>query len=108
MHPSPPVWLSRFSAIITYRPTLDLQARWQPLHVVVNRYGQAKQLRISQAEEALGMSILHCLPCNPAPVHHSLNSGVPVVLCRSRAKISRSIRSLAGLVTSMNGQCRTS
>ncbi len=101
-----------YTSVRNARRTIDglkeLGIGLSSLYVVVNRYGQAKQLRISQAEEALGMSILHCLPCDPAPIHHSVNAGVPVVLCRSRAKISRSIRSLAGVVTSMNGRCRPS
>jgi pilus assembly protein CpaE len=65
------------------------------VRLVANGYRLAKQLRFRDAERALGMKIQYCLPSDPARVNHAINRGVPVVLHRPNAKISRSIMDLA-------------
>jgi pilus assembly protein CpaE len=69
--------------------------------LVVNRYGEAKQLRVAEAEEALGMKIFHYVPNNPSRINHAINSGVPVVLQGSWARVARSLGELAH---SVNGR----
>ena len=69
--------------------------------LVVNRYGEAKQLRIDEAEEVFGTKIFHYVPNDPSRVNQATNSGVPVVLHGCWAKISRSLGELAH---SVNGR----
>ncbi len=73
------------------------------VRLVANGYRQRKQLRIRQAEEALEMKILHYITHDPARVNSALNKGIPVVLQRPSAKVSRS---LVDLAASVNGQHR--
>lgn len=73
------------------------------VRLVVNGYRQRNQLRISQAEKALDMKILHSIPNDPARVNRAINKGIPVVLQRPSAKVSRSIMDL---VASVNGRHR--
>jgi pilus assembly protein CpaE len=71
------------------------------VQLVANRYRQARQLRVSEAEEALGIRVLHCVPDDPARVNRAVNKGIPVILQRPLAKVSRSIVNLA---RSVNGR----
>ncbi len=71
------------------------------VQLVANRCGQARQLRPSQAEKALDRKIQHYIPNDPARVNGAINKGVPVVLQRPSAKVSRCIKDLA---TSVNGR----
>jgi pilus assembly protein CpaE len=71
------------------------------VRLVVNRYGQPKELPASKAEEALGMKISHYVPDDPKTINRANNSGVPAVLEAPSAKVSRSLVQLA---TSVNGQ----
>ena len=65
------------------------------IRLVVNRYGQAKEVPFSKAEEALGMKIFHYVPDDPKSVNRANNNGVPVVLEAPRAAVSRSVTKLA-------------
>lgn len=67
---------------------------------VVNRYGQPKELPSRRVEEALGMTVAHWIPDDPKSVNRANNKGVPVVLERPRAKVSRSLTTVA---MSLNG-----
>ena len=71
------------------------------VRLVVNRYGERKQLSVDQAEAALGKKIVDLIPNDPARINGAMNAGSPVVLQRPFAKISRRI---AALATSVNGQ----
>jgi pilus assembly protein CpaE len=71
------------------------------VRLVANRYREAKQLRAGQAEEALEMRIKHYIPDDPARVNRAINKGIPLVLQRPSAKVSKSIVDLA---TSANGK----
>ena len=70
------------------------------VQVVVNRYGEKKQLSMRQAEEALGMKVAHSIPDDPSRVNTAINAGIPVVLQAPTAKISKR---LAALAFSVNG-----
>lgn len=70
------------------------------IRLVVNRYGESRQLSVSQAEVALGMKFCHQVPDDPAYVHMATNEGVPVILKKPRARVSRSLSVLAD---SLNG-----
>jgi pilus assembly protein CpaE len=63
--------------------------------LVVNRYGQPKEVPAAKAEEALGIKIFHYVPDEPRTVNRANNNGVPVVLEAPSAKVSRSVARLA-------------
>ena len=71
------------------------------VQLVVNRYGQACEVPAAKAEEALGVTILHYIPDDPKTVNWANNNGVPMVLERPSAKVSRSV---ARLAQSVNGR----
>jgi pilus assembly protein CpaE len=71
------------------------------VRLVVNRYGQPKEVPAAKAEEALGVKIAHYVPDEPKTVNRANNSGVPVVLESPRASVSRSLTKLAA---SVNGR----
>ncbi|MFO0841666.1 MAG: hypothetical protein U0797_04590 [Gemmataceae bacterium] len=68
------------------------------VRLVVNRYGQAKEIHYAKAEEALGRKIFHYIPDDPKAVNRANNNGVPVVLESPSAKVSRSVLTLAANV----------
>jgi pilus assembly protein CpaE len=72
------------------------------VELVANRCRQPKQLRIRQAEEALGKSIRHRIPDDPGRVHQAINKGTLVALKRPFAPISKRMKELA---TDVNGYC---
>jgi pilus assembly protein CpaE len=73
----------------------------QRIQVVVNRYGQPKEVPAAKAEEALGMKILHYIADDPKAVNRANNGGVPVVLEAPSAKVSKNV---ARLAESINGR----
>jgi len=69
------------------------------VRLVINRYGQAKELPLSQAEEALGRKIAHLVPDDAKTINAANNAGEPAVFRAPSAKVSQSIVQLAnGLV----------
>ncbi len=71
------------------------------IRLVVNRYGQPKEISPAKAEEVLGMKVFHLVPDDPKAVNRSNNNGVPVVLEEPRAGVSKS---LAKLAAGVNGR----
>jgi pilus assembly protein CpaE len=69
--------------------------------LVVNRYGQPKEVPAAKAEEALGMKVYHYVPDDPKSVNRANNNGVPVVVESPRASVSKS---LAKLAVGVNGR----
>jgi pilus assembly protein CpaE len=65
------------------------------LRLVVNRYGQPKEVPAAKVEEVLGMKVFHYVPDDPKAVNRANNNGVPVVLEAPRAAVSRSVTKLA-------------
>ncbi len=70
------------------------------VRLVVNRYGLAKQVSLREAENALGRKVAEYLPEDPKNVNRCNNNGVPLVLDRPTATLSRKITQLA---VSLNG-----
>ena len=68
---------------------------------VVNRYGERRQLKIAQAREVLQHEITDFIPDDARSINREINEGLPIVLQRPRARISRSLTKLA---FSVNGQ----
>ncbi len=68
---------------------------------VVNRYGERRQLKIAQAREVLQHEITDFIPDDARSINRAINEGLPIVLQRPRARISRSLTKLA---FSVNGQ----
>ena len=93
-----------YTSLRNMRRTMDnlveLGIGLEKVQVVVNGCRQAGQLRVKQAEEALGMKFFHHIPNDPARANRAINKGIPVVLHNRSARISRSIRDLA---VSVNG-----
>src|SRR5262249_7835359 len=69
--------------------------------LVVNRYGQPKEIRALKAEEALGLKIHHYVPDDPKTINRANNSGIPAVLESPSARVSRSVTQLT---ISINGR----
>ena len=94
-----------FTSLRTTRQTLDhlerLEIDRKRIKLVVNRFGQAKEMRLTHAEEALGMKVFHCIPDDPAVVNRANNNGVPVVIEAPSAKFSRGVQQL---VADVNGR----
>jgi pilus assembly protein CpaE len=71
------------------------------IRLVVNRYGQPKEVPYSKAEEALGMKIFHYVPDDPKTVNRANNNGVPVVTDSPSTRVAKSVTKLA---ISVNGR----
>jgi pilus assembly protein CpaE len=63
--------------------------------LVVNRYGQSKELSASEAEQSLGMKIGHYIVDDPRTANEANNKGIPMVLDSPRSKVSLCIARLA-------------
>lgn len=94
-----------FASLRNARRTLDhldqMGISRDRLRLVVNRYGQPKEVPAAKVEEALGLKISHFLPDDPKTVNRANNNGVPMVLEAPSAKVSKC---LAKLAFSVNGQ----
>jgi pilus assembly protein CpaE len=97
-----------FASLRNTRRTLDHLQRLgidrERLRLVVNRYGQPKEMPAAKAEEALGFKISHYVPDDPKTVNRANNNGVPMVLESPSAKVARSVATLAA---SVNGKHKT-
>ncbi len=71
------------------------------IRLVVNRYGQPKEIPFSKAEEALGMKIFHYVPDDPKSINRANNNGVPVVIECPSTRVAKSVTKLA---ISVNGR----
>lgn len=71
------------------------------IQLVVNRYGQPKEVPFAKAEEALGLKISHYIPDDPKTVNRASNDGVPMVITSPSTKVARSLVKLAA---SVNGR----
>lgn len=71
------------------------------IRLVVNRYGQPKEVPFSKAEEALGMKIFHYVPDDPKSINRANNNGVPVVIESPSTRVAKSVTKLA---ISVNGR----
>jgi pilus assembly protein CpaE len=93
-----------FAVLRNTRRALDylehLSIDKQRVHLVVNRYGQPKEVPAVKAEEALGMKFFHYVPDDPRAVNRANNNGIPFVLEAPSAKVSKSVTQLA---MSVNG-----
>jgi pilus assembly protein CpaE len=79
----------------------DLGIGAERVRLVVNRYGQPKEVPYAKAEQALSRKIFHYVPDDPKTINLANNNGVPAVLEYPRAKVSRSV---ARLATGVNGR----
>jgi pilus assembly protein CpaE len=91
-----------FTSVRNVRKTLEHLERLGidqgRVQLVVNRYGQAKEVPAAKAEEALGVKIQHYIPDDPKTVNRANNSGLPMVLETPSARVSKSVVRLAHLV----------
>ncbi len=93
-----------FTSLRNTRRTLEhlerLEVARDRIRLVVNRYGQAKEVPAAKAEEALGVKIHHYIPDDPKTINRANNNGVPVVIEAPSAKVAKSVTLLA---RSVNG-----
>jgi pilus assembly protein CpaE len=68
------------------------------VRLVVNRFGQPREVPLAKAEEALKSKIYHVIPDEPKAVNQATNHGVPVVLEAPSAKVSKSLAKLAQMI----------
>jgi pilus assembly protein CpaE len=80
--------------ILDYFEQIGIPA--ERVRLVINRYGQAKELPVSEAEEALGRKVAYFIPDDPKTINGANNTGVPVVLKTPSSKVAQSIAHLAG------------
>jgi len=71
------------------------------IRLIVNRYGQPKEVPFSKAEQALGMKIFHYVPDDPKSINRANNNGVPVVTESPSTRVAKSVTKLA---ISVNGR----
>lgn len=71
------------------------------LKMIVNRYGQGKQIGLKQAEEAVGLPVMESIPDDPTTLNNALNTGMPVQQSARRSGITKTFAKLAG---SLNGR----
>ncbi len=85
-----------FTSLRNTQRTLDYLSQvgvsMERIRLVVNRYGQPKEVPAAKAEEALGVKIFHYVPDDPKTINRANNNGIPVVLEAPSAKVSRSVR----------------
>ena len=65
------------------------------IRFVVNRYGQPNELRLSEAEEALGSKVSSFIPEDPRTINGANNTGIPAVLKSPGAKVAQALAQLA-------------
>jgi pilus assembly protein CpaE len=96
-----------FPSLRNARRTLDyleqLGVADEAVRLVVNRYGQPKEVPAAKAEEALGKKVFHWVPDDPRTINRAANSGVPAVLEYPSARVCKSMVKLA---QSINGRSR--
>jgi pilus assembly protein CpaE len=87
-----------FAALRNTRRTLDrleqLGVDASRIRLVVNRFGQPKEVPAAKAEDALGAKIFHYVPDDARAVNRANNNGIPFVLETPSAKVSRSVTKL--------------
>jgi pilus assembly protein CpaE len=97
-----------FTSLRNTQRTLEHLAQMQihrdRVRLIVNRYGQPKELPVSKVEEALGVKIAHYIPDDPKTINRANNSGIPAVLDAPTAKVSKNVLQLA---VSVNGQAKS-
>src|SRR5690606_8820644 len=69
------------------------------IRLVAGRSGQPKELPLASAEKVLGVNVSQSIPFDPANALAAINIGAPVVTELPTSNISRSITSLAGLIS---------
>lgn len=69
--------------------------------LVVNRYGQAGQLPLSQLEASLGLRTAHLIPEDPRSVNRAANFGL---LLQQQSRLRKISRRFAALAQALNGQ----
>ncbi len=88
-----------FTSLRNTRQVLDhleqLQINRSNVQLVINRHGQPREVRLNQAEEALGMRVLKVIPDDPRAINKSINNGVPVVLDQPRIPVAKALIDLA-------------
>ncbi len=94
-----------FTSLRNMRRTMDhldqLGIHRERVRLVVNRYGQAKELPSAKAEEVLGLKIFHYIPEDAKTVNLANNNGIPAVLDSPKASVSKSIAKLTTGVQSL-------
>ena len=93
-----------FTALLHTQRTLhffkEIGVDTHRIRLIVNRYRRPKELRVSQIEDSLKMKVSYFVPDEPKTIIRANNKGIPVVLFKPNARVSRSIVEIA---MSVNG-----
>jgi pilus assembly protein CpaE len=65
------------------------------VRLVVNRFGQPREVPIAKVEEALNSKVFHTIPDDPRTVNRANNYGVPVVLDAPSSRFAKGLSKLA-------------
>lgn len=94
-----------FASLKNVRRTIDRLERLgisrNRLQLVVNRYGQPREVSPATAESALKFKLSHYVPDDPKSVNRANNNGIPVVLESPWSTVTRRIKAIA---MSLNGR----
>jgi pilus assembly protein CpaE len=69
--------------------------RNERVRLVINRFGQAKELPLSEAEDVLGQKISFLIPDDPKNINAANNAGEPVVFRTPSTKVAQSLVQMA-------------
>ena len=65
------------------------------VRLVVNRYGQPKEMSLEEAQVALGLRATQCIPDDPKTINGANNTGVPAVLKSPSTRVAQELVKLA-------------
>ena len=91
--------LRRVRRMLDYIEELKIDAK--RIRLMVNRHRRSSEMNIADVKKALGIEVLGVVPDDVGRVAHANNLGVPVVIQKPRAPVSRA---LANIAVSLNGK----
>ena len=73
----------------------SLDYRKEKIHIIVNRYAAADDIRLRDCEQAYGTEIYRTVPNHYEAVSASVNQGVPVLQLARNSPVSRALQDMA-------------
>lgn len=90
--------IRRLGRILDY--TEEMQIGRDRIRLVVNRFRRTSELSLADAKKAVGMEIISTIPDDVGRVGRANNLGIPVVLLKPRAPVSRAFSDVAKNIVS--------
>lgn len=91
--------LRRVRRVLDY--TEELKIDPARIRLMVNRYRRTSEMSLADVKKSLGIDLLGAVPDDTGRVGHANNLGIPVVLQKPRAPVSRALSNIA---VSLNGK----